>query len=162
MSVDLVVSGMAGTAARTAPRDRVGLFGTVVDEWTVTPDAGGEPVHVAAIDPVTRFVVTDRLDMVLVVLRVDPALLATARRLGVPETVAADVAVLVELPATDYTHARQVTRHLVRAAVDGTLPMPSGPADARLWAVAADALCRVTAGQSDAPTEPVGRSTVSL
>lgn len=154
MSVDLVVSGKAGTATRTTPRDRVRMFGTVVDEWVMQPAPTGmavRPVHMAVVD--ADYV---RPGMVLVVSSLDPVMRDQCDWLALPVTLATHVHAADLMPADDHDHARIVTRQLARAAVDGHLPITPGQPDyARTWAVAVRTLCALTSGNAEAATGPV-------
>lgn len=150
MSVDLVVSGKAGTATRTTPHARVRLFGTVIDEWQLSPTGGAvNVVHMAAIDTV--------MQVVLVVSSVDPEMHYQCVSWGLPIAMAAQMHAVDLMPCNHYDHVRVVTRQLARAAVDGHLPITPGQQDyARTWAIAVRTLCALTSGPVGAATDPVG------
>lgn len=137
---DLVVSGTFGTASRTAPHHRAGMFGTIIDEWRLTPH-GRESMNMAAIDTGT--------ETVLAVVSIDPDTLETCLRLGLPRAMAVHLHTAAVMEVDHHDHARTVCRQLARAAVDGTLPIDATRADyGQLWAVAVTTLCRLT---GDAP-----------
>ena len=147
MTTDLVVTGSAGRAARTARRGRAALFGSiVVDHWELyaQPPGGpeGDPVHMGAVKSGMSMVP----ETALIVATVDPVVEGACEWLDLPAALAARVHVLDLMPVDGDDYARQVTRHLARAAVEGTLPITPGQADyGRLWATASRAMCAALA-----------------
>lgn len=122
----MVSAGEAGTATRTCPADRVGHSG-VVDDWTLRP-RGGRPLSLV----VSRC--PGGPQYALLVSHVDPEMAVTVRALGLPDEMAVEIYVLTELEVDTDQQAREVARHLARAAAAGTLPMaPVRPVELAQW-----------------------------
>lgn len=165
--------GPCGTATRTAALERVTLGGVVVDEWRLGPSHGHGhghgrigplaaigvgPIYVSAVDPQVGYGLGP-IDLMLIVSRIDPYLLQLARERRLPAALAATVAVMVLMHVADHDHARVVMRHVMRAAVDGTIPtVPAGAGDAHTWGSLVATLCRVTVRPVDVAAAAVGVS----
>jgi hypothetical protein len=146
LPTDLVLTGAAGRAVRTVPAARVNTLGAVIDDWELTSPDWVAPTWV------TRVVVVDsgvQGDLVLVVAVVDHGAAARYVELGLPAAMAIVPLVTIRLATHDWDEARKTVRHLVRLAVEGTLPFPGAAIDERMWTVAAATLC-------DPTCEPVG------
>jgi hypothetical protein len=119
-SVVLVTSGRAGHAARLAPEAP-----PCVDRWHFTPT--GEPVAVYSV------ALLDVGHLQLVMTARMPVAPAPPVRFGVTEAFL-NVALHVERDV-----AREITRHLMRQAAHGQIPMPPRTVTDRLiWSAAVD------------------------
>jgi hypothetical protein len=154
MSHDLgAPEGIRGTAVHTTPRDRVAMFGTVVDEYVVAPRAVPEGMTVGQFAGHKTYVAALAVgaDMWCVVYTLDGCALDRLRKLGLPVGMAGQLIAVMPmvtgaLPVT-WDQARMTVHPLVRGAVEGTLPLVDGPDAHTLWEAATFTVCRLVAGE---------------
>lgn len=135
----LVLSGVAGVAARTDLTHAPAEFrGRVVDDWTVRP-VDGEPVGVVVVKPPCG-----------------PHML-TITRLADQEPGGVAFLLVQPLDVTTAQQAREAARHLMRAVVHGTLPgVPAGDDDHAHWQACAAVVSRIVV-RAWPPEQPRGR-----